>query len=225
MALITSILPDVDGDLHTADLHNTKFNTILNEINGNLDLDNLKYPKSFMTLSWRAGAAYDIADGGTPANRNPFGYVELSSATGSGIGASPNIFNTSNDRIHALTDSFHKVPTGASYTIRDLNVVAIKRDSDYFDPSGSAGYFTFTLQTSSSVTGTWSNLWTTTETMVGSATNIFGEIGAAVTPITSTVASAQWIRFTITNPSGWTATHKLAPEIMVNLVVRIDHTS
>ena len=44
MATISSIVPDADGDLHDASLHNQKFNTILNEINGNIDAENTRMP-------------------------------------------------------------------------------------------------------------------------------------------------------------------------------------
>lgn len=53
-----SINPDADGDLHDASLHNDKFQTILNEINGNLDANNLANPNSFLTLTSFAGNSY-----------------------------------------------------------------------------------------------------------------------------------------------------------------------
>ena len=228
MALITSVLPDVDGDLHTAAMHNSKFQTILNELNGNIDLDNLKYPKSFMTLSCRAGAAYDTADGGTAANRNPFGYIQIGSETNSTIADSPNIFHTGNDRIHLLTNSFHQVPSGSSYTIQDVNVIAIKRNATYFTDSGvmTAGDWKFTLQKCATLTGTWTNLWQVDDDdLFNSAGNIFAEIGASEAPSVSTVASTNFIRFTLVNPSGWGAATKLAPELMVNVVVKVSHVA
>lgn len=51
---IISINPDADGDLHDASLHNIKFQTILNEINGELDETNLKYPKSIIQFPFSA---------------------------------------------------------------------------------------------------------------------------------------------------------------------------
>tara|TARA_R100000808_G_C2155025_1_gene166661 strand:+ start:10205 stop:10885 length:681 start_codon:yes stop_codon:yes gene_type:complete len=53
-----SINPDADGDLHDASLHNDKFQTILNEINGNLDANNLANPNSFLTFTSNAGRSY-----------------------------------------------------------------------------------------------------------------------------------------------------------------------
>ena len=53
-----SINPDADGDLHDASLHNNKFQTILNEINGNLDANNLANPNSFLMFTSNAGRAY-----------------------------------------------------------------------------------------------------------------------------------------------------------------------
>jgi hypothetical protein len=229
MALITSILPDVDGDLHTAALHNSKFQTILNELNGNIDLDNLKYPKSFMTLSCRAGAAYDNSAGsGAAAARNPFGYIQISAVDGSTIADSPNIFVTNNDRIHVLTNSFHQVPANSSYTIEDVNVVAIKRNATYFTDSGvgTAGDFKFTLQKCATLTGTWTNLWQVDDDdLFNSAGDIFAEVGASEAPSVTTVASTNWIRFTLQNPSGWGAGTKLAPELMVNVVVKVSHVA
>jgi hypothetical protein len=222
MALITSILPDVDGDLHTADLHNTKFNTILNEINGNLDQDNLKYPKSFMTLSCRAGVSYDIADGATAAaNRNPYGYITLTGVTSSGVADAPGAFRVANDSPHALTNSFHQVPSGSSYTIQDVNVVTIKRATTWFV---SGEDFTLTLQKCATLTGTWSTLWEVDdEDFHNAGGNIFAEVGASEAPSVYTVASTNWIRFVIKNPSSWGATTKLAPELMVNVVVKVSH--
>jgi hypothetical protein len=53
-----SINPDADGDLHDASLHNDKFQTILNEINGNLDANNLANPDSFFPLLCGAGRSF-----------------------------------------------------------------------------------------------------------------------------------------------------------------------
>jgi hypothetical protein len=53
-----SINPDADGDLHDASLHNDKFQTILNEINGNLDANNLANPNSFLTFTSNAGRTF-----------------------------------------------------------------------------------------------------------------------------------------------------------------------
>ena len=224
MALITSVLPDVDGDLHTAAMHNSKFQTILNELNGNIDLDNLKYPKSFMTLSCRAGTSNDIVDGGTPANQNPYGYIAIgTTATVSAIASDPGVFRTGNDEVHVLTNSFHQVPSGSSYTIEDVNVVAIKRGTGFYT-TGSAGNFTFTLQKCATLTGTWSTLWTTKETLLASG-NEFAEIGSGVGASPSTVASTNFIRFILTNPSGWASGSKLGPELMVNVVVKVSHVA
>jgi hypothetical protein len=228
MALITSVLPDVDGDLHTAALHNSKFQTILNELNGNIDLDNLKYPKSFMTLSCRAGISSDIVDGGTPANQNPYGYITIDAATSSAIAFPPGTFRVSNDASHVLTNSFHQVPSGSSYTIQDVNVVAIKRNASFFTDSGggTAGDFKFTLQKCATLTGTWTTLWQVDDDdLFNSAGDIFAEVGAGEAPSVSTVASTNFIRFILTNPSGWGAATKLAPELMVNVVVKVSHVA
>ena len=229
MALITSVLPDVDGDLHTAAMHNSKFQTILNELNGNIDLDNLKYPKSFMTLSCRAGTSNDIVDGGTPANQNPYGYINIgTTATVSTIADAPGVFRTGNNEVHVLTNSFHQVPSGSSYTIEDVNVVAIKRNATFFTDSGvgTAGDWTFTLQKCATLTGTWSTLWEVDDDdLFNSAGNIFAEIGSGVGASPSTVASTNFIRFILTNPSGWASGSKLGPELMVNVVVKVSHVA
>ena len=51
MALIT-LTGDSDGDLHTADLHNSKFGAIASVLNGNVDLDNLAKPNSVGSRYW-----------------------------------------------------------------------------------------------------------------------------------------------------------------------------
>ena len=225
MALITSVLPDVDGDLHTAALHNSKFQTILNELNGNIDLDNLKYPKSFMTLSCRGGISYDIADGGgSAANRNPYGYIEVLAAASSAIQNPPGQFNTANDKFHVLTNSFHEVPDNSSYTIERVNVVTIDRTGTGFYKSGEN--FTVTLQKSDAVTGVWSTLWTTTTDFnTAGASDIFAEVGSGISPSVTTVAAGNWIRFLLTNPASWSAGTKLAPELTVNVVVKVSHVT
>jgi hypothetical protein len=70
-----SINPDVDGDLHSAALHNDKFQTILNEINGNLDAANLLYPKSVIQFPFSARSG-TLAGGGTNLIQVPWGFPE-----------------------------------------------------------------------------------------------------------------------------------------------------
>ena len=73
---IISINPDADGDLHDASLHNIKFQTILNEINGELDETNLKYPKSIIQFPFSARSG-TLAGGGTNLVQIPWGPPDL----------------------------------------------------------------------------------------------------------------------------------------------------
>ena len=78
------IQPDADGDLHTAALHNDKFQSVLNEINGNIDETNLKFPNSILTLHSSAGLSgrgFQGSDGGyaTQDQRYPTGGISCTS--------------------------------------------------------------------------------------------------------------------------------------------------
>ena len=106
--------------------------------------------------------------------------------------------------------------------------MAIKRNATYFTDSGvgTAGDFKFTLQKCATLTGTWTNLWQVDDDdLFNSAGDIFAEVGASEAPSVTTVASTNWIRFTLQNPSGWGAGTKLAPELMVNVVVKVSHVA
>jgi hypothetical protein len=59
-----NITGDSDGDLHTAAMHNSKFGAIASVLNGNVDHDNLTYPRSIFTWNFTTNKSYVVESGG-----------------------------------------------------------------------------------------------------------------------------------------------------------------
>ena len=76
MAYIT-ITGDSDGDLHDAEMHNSKFGAIASVLNGNIDLENLTNPKSSQILLFTING-----ESGTDTGKNAF-YPLTSEIAGS----------------------------------------------------------------------------------------------------------------------------------------------
>ena len=187
------IQPDADGDLHTAALHNDKFQSVLNEINGNIDETNLKFPNSILTLHSSAGltsTGFIGSDGGyDTATRNPFGWAHVAG------GQYVNGWNPAVDQLHIIQDSFHK----ADRALKVEKVVVGIMES----PGFTAGQnWTITVQTSNGFTA--GSTWNTVATQGSIDLNATNQelLMYTLTPSSSAIPANNYIRVTLTTPSG-----------------------
>jgi hypothetical protein len=139
------IPPDSDGAVHDAALHNTKFTTIINELNGNIDHENLKNP--FSSVSWNSfGTHYVVTDGGGDTHEQVVGWYATSSIKGQIVTAvAPFVPNKLANGTNVIMNSHRRadldyVLVGASIIVRRHNAFP-------------AGNFRLELQKGTDVTG------------------------------------------------------------------------
>ena len=210
MATISSIVPDADGDLHDASLHNQKFNTILNEINGNIDADNLKYPDAMQTWSFSCGFLDDEI-------LNGINIVQISAATNSdSIGTSLS-FSTANSANHVLLSSYTKADR--AYTITGFSMLVVgSKNND------SGENFTVTLEKASDL------VFNTSVTTLASVTDDFDSGSGNYTIQNPTMSSSNtaiaandYVRVRVTNPSSWGASTKEVPIFTLKVFLKAAH--
>ena len=202
MAFI-NITGDSDGDLHTAAMHNSKFGAIASVLNGNIDEENLKYPKSTFMMSFSAGP------GSQPvANVLSESYIEIN---GSG-GATPlvNTHNNGTSDVNVLMSSWIKVPFAA--TLLNANVIWVAQAV-----AGNTN-MTAIVQRADTLTG----VYTTIASTSGLSMNHTGFLmrDSAVSISSSGISTGQYIRCAWINDA---TTAQYPPKCTFNLQFKANH--
>jgi hypothetical protein len=206
MALIT-LTGDSDGDLHTADLHNSKFGAIASVLNGNVDLDNLAKPKSTGIIRFNLNGYHDSNTDG----HNEF--YQLTSATAGNINGLGFLASTNADNV--IKSTWFKCPIALSLQ----NCKVIYSTSAY----GNSGQnFNVYVQVSSSTTITDSY------TTIGTFTNDFNgsvSINEETVSLSSTAVGANYyMRVVVENPSTFTLGEP-PPGFEITLQYKTDHVA
>jgi hypothetical protein len=188
------IQPDADGDLHTAALHNDKFQSVLNEINGNIDETNLKYPNSIFTLHSSASIsdAGFKGSGGAPseAQRYPVGWLNITSAPLYAWGWTP-----LSSIKHVVVNSFHK--TDRALKVEKV-VYGIMRSTHL--TAGQTWTLSVETADSQAPTATWTAVSSkTTELNLGSGVDV---LVYSENPSSSAIPTNNYLRVCLTTPSG-----------------------
>ena len=190
------IQPDSDGDLHTAAMHNNKFQVILNEINGNLDEKNLKYPNSRFVLSSSAGPGgigYTAA-GASVTERHPHGWCRVSGGLYvDGWGGS------ATSSVTPLTNSFY-------LATQDFTVTEVLFTAHQSTTFNTGQDWTFSVEKSNQIesAGTWTTIASITNDLRDATTP---DLIALVPSISvSGVSNNDYLRVSVTTPSTWTGT-------------------
>jgi hypothetical protein len=209
MATISSIVPDADGDLHDASLHNQKFNTILNEINGNIDADNLKYPDAMQTWSFSCSFLdAQILDG--------INIVRLPTITAAGFDSNLS-FDVTNGANHTLPSSYTRADR--AYTVTGYNMLIVASPDNV-----SGENFTVTFEKATDLA------FSSGVTTLASIANDFEVTGANYVPENPTMSSSNtaiaandYVRVRVTNPSSWSAGTKAVPIFTLKVFLKAAH--
>ena len=209
-----NITGDSDGDLHTAAMHNSKFGAIASVLNGNVDHDNLTYPRSLLTWNITTNKGY-MLDDNDPDIGTTWSDVALLSATDKTIGT---LSATANGPILttgyyiAVLSSYMKAPVGLEHVA--TSVICI--DDPAF--TNSAG-MELIFQTSSALaggSGTYSDIATATfDPDAGGVALTPTEI--AMSYSSNTIAANSFFRVIYRNPTSGS----LAGDLMPNLKIAI----
>ena len=196
-----SIPADSDGDLHDANMHNNKFNTIADKINGNIDHDNLAFPRSDFIMSFSS-------------NHNTVDWREVSTLTSSLV-----IGNTGSISVNALNvmqSSWVRIPMAV--TVSDAHMVFTKVGAIYT----SGNNFNIYLQGATTLLGTY-NINIASQTNVDFDTGATFEIGEQALGLGSaTLAANTYIRLLIQSPA---AAANLPPQIELTVRARALHVA
>lgn len=180
-----NITGDSDGDLHTASLHNTKFGAIASVLNGNVDHDNLKYPRSVSTMNFSA-------------NQTTTGwFVPQDSSTGTTTQAAVlgyQIYGTvslsSNNVTNVMKSSLIRMPSAA--TLTSVKFLYLPRSTGYVAGDECDLY----LQRSTSLTSDFENIASLENVSFYNASNvIMREYTLAISG--AAISAGQYIRFAI----------------------------
>lgn len=203
MALIT-LTGDSDGDLHTADLHNSKFGAIASVLNGNVDLDNLAKPNSvghfnFNLIGYTGSFPWDlIAISGGATSVAVSGYNEFYGVSAADSGTiAGSIYSASNSATNVLKSSWIRVPS--SVTITNVDFTYRQLGGSYTASEN----FTVAFQRSSSASATSSyvDIASFTEDFRGTTTELTVQ---SPTVSNVSVGAGYFIRICFTNPSSYT---------------------
>lgn len=141
---IISINPDADGDLHDASLHNVKFQTILNTMNGNLDAANLAAPKSVIHFPFSARSGV-LAGGGTNLIQIPWATTTTPTARDRQMETAAPLYNygviTSANGCHIYLNSITANVTGQAMVLMANGGVITWQASSNFTNSVIIVYF------------------------------------------------------------------------------------
>jgi len=196
-----NITGDSDGDLHTAAMHNSKFGAIASVLNGNVDHDNLTYPKSLFTWNFTTNKSYVVESGGGAG----VGYsdITLLHATNKTIGTLDGVAcqpATTAGAYNVLLSSYTKAPVALEHFTTSANMELI------FQVSSSLAGGTGTYSDIASVTfdpDTASSALTPTELSMSYSSN--------------TISANNFFRIIYRNPTSGS----LAGDIMPNLKISI----
>tara|TARA_R100000995_G_scaffold84811_1_gene64970 strand:- start:1769 stop:2431 length:663 start_codon:yes stop_codon:yes gene_type:complete len=208
-----NITGDSDGDLHTAAMHNSKFGAIASVLNGNVDHDNLTYPKSLFTWNFTTNKSYVVESGGGAG----VGYsdITLLHATNKTIGTLDGVAcqpATTAGAYNVLLSSYTKAPVALEHVA--TSVICINNSN--FTTSANMELI---FQVSSSLaggTGTYSD--------IASVTFDPDTASSALTPTelsmsysSNTISANNFFRIIYRNPTSGS----LAGDIMPNLKISI----
>lgn len=160
MGYIT-ITGDSDGDLHDADMHNSKFGAIASVLNGNIDQDNLANPFSHGTLNFHCTGTSSGAE-----------FYDIPSATSGTIDAltGTNVLG----EVNAVKESYMK--TQFAFTIEDVRLICgIGSGFNNADA-------TVSLQTATTLTGTYTKIYTKDINFYNASAGIREEVISSGTP-------------------------------------------
>jgi hypothetical protein len=206
MAYIT-ITGDSDGDLHDAEMHNSKFGAIASVLNGNIDLENLTNPKSSQILLFTING-----ESGTDTGKNAF-YPLTSETAGDVNGTS---WSNASGTHNVLKSSWFKTPVSAS-----LGECRIMYVNSTVPTSGEDFQVLIQKSSSTTITDSYSTIGTFTNDFYGS----IGIANSAISLSTSTLDSGYYLRVVLKNPSGTFTTGDIPPGIQISLHYKVDHTS
>lgn len=219
-----SINPDADGDLHSAALHNNKFQTILNEINGNLDANNLANPNSFLTLTSFAGrSAVVIAGGSSAGTYYPLlGWTPTATVTDEATQASltaPMLPTGVVDGCNIVVDSQFRNTTGGSMTLHTATAA--------YQTNAALGNASVILrvQQNSTVGNGWTDMATMTFNPSAAASNVSTSSFASL-PV-PVLASNNFFRVLVQNDSAVAlgASPNALPYLSFTATFKVAHTN
>ena len=208
MATISSIVPDADGDLHDASLHNQKFNTILNEINGNIDADNLKYPDAMQTWSFSCSFLDDEI-------LNGINIVPLPTATAASFGTSLS-FATTNGANSAIPSSYTKADR--AYTVTGYSMLIVSSPDNVQDELFTVTFEKATNLAFSSGVTTLANI---TDDFENSSSDYVPE-NPTMSSSNTAIAANDYVRVRVTNPT-WSAGTKAVPIFTLKVFLKAAH--
>jgi len=202
-----SINPDADGDLHDASLHNNKFQTILNEINGNLDEHNLEKPNCIISTQFGAPRSYVEIAG--PAFYYPFGQWGFpavptdrqSRLNESGVATYNSEFapQTIANACNIYLNSMFRNTTGNTMTIIPSPELWLQQSRAY----NSANVVAYMQKSASFDGNAWADMATATfnPSHGGAATEVVNTT-VAFTITDNALPAGNWFRILIQNNSG-----------------------
>tara|TARA_R110000822_G_scaffold48131_2_gene127115 strand:+ start:2844 stop:3476 length:633 start_codon:yes stop_codon:yes gene_type:complete len=180
-----NITGDSDGDLHTASLHNTKFGAIASVLNGNVDHDNLKYPRSVSTMNFSAN---QTATGWFVPQDSSAGTTTQAAVLGYQIYGVVSL--SSNNVTNVMKSSLIRMPSAA--TLTSVKFLYLPRSTGYAAGDECDLY----LQRSTSLTSDFENIASLENVSFYNASNvIMREYTLAISG--AAIAAGQYIRFAI----------------------------
>ena len=207
-----NITGDSDGDLHTAAMHNSKFGAIASVLNGNVDHDNLTYPRSLLTWNAWCGKGYTVDSAShTGTSWNGVALLSYTDKTIGTLSATTNQPLTTASAYNVLLNSYTKAPVALEHVA--TSVICI--DNDNFTTSADMELI---FQTSSSLAGgagTYSDIATATfdpDTATG-----YTPTEIAMSYSSNTIAANSFFRIIYRNPTSGA----LAGDLMPNLKIAI----
>ena len=201
-----SINPDADGDLHDASLHNDKFQTVVNEINGQIDENNLKYPNCIIPVQFGAAVSFGLLAGpvnhfqwaswGHPATASdktsPLNVTGVATMVGQmlpQIGAG---------ECNLYMNSMFRNTTGNAMTIPAGTTMWFQRSAVY-----NAANITVYLQKASGSTAAWSDMGSVVIDPRGAAAATTGVNSEATFALTdASLPDTYWFRVLVQNNAG-----------------------
>ena len=212
-----NITGDSDGDLHTAAMHNSKFGAIASVLNGNVDHDNLKYPRSIFTWNFNTAKSYSIVSESGGGTGYGIGYTDVTllhttdKTIGNLDGISPQP-NTVAGAYNVLLNSYTKAPVALEHVA--TSVICID-NNDFTTSSGMELIF----QTSATLTGASGSYADIASATFDPDTTSSGlnPTEISMTYSSNTIQANRFFRIIYRNPTGGS----LAGDIMPNLKISI----
>lgn len=201
-----NITGDSDGDLHDANMHNSKFGAIASVLNGNINRDNLANPDSIVV--WRFDAGPGQPHGGATVSES---WVRLSSSTTAAVTA--NDHTGANSAVNCLFSSWVKVPQGMTILSMHMNYLATS------GPGVAATYQGY-LQSSDTLTNPYTTIHCSDSGGLDWYNASFLMKEEAFSVDSAFVAAGRYLRFIIINPA---ANAYEPPKMTITLTMKTTH--